>query len=192
MSELPPVVRIRRALVYIHAAMNRAFEFDRGRKADLSMPSAWMLYFIYFYFTKMGDIARINGISRATATDLVDHLERTGYVTRERGTNDKREIFINPTAQTEAWLVGREAKIFSWIHDGMARLRPDERETFCNLLSRFCGYDRDEMFQVDMEHLMGISDITVMKEREGNGKRLFELVEAEMGQKEVKEVKEEW
>ncbi len=47
------------------------------------------------------DIARYLGISTASTTTLLDRLERSGHIVRERHPSDRRSITLRPTAQAE-------------------------------------------------------------------------------------------
>ena len=47
------------------------------------------------------DIARYLGITTAATTALIDRLERSGHLTRERHPTDRRSVVITATAQTD-------------------------------------------------------------------------------------------
>lgn len=44
-----------------------------------------------------GQLAREMGLSTGSVTTMVDRLERSGHVRRERDTEDRRRVFIHPT-----------------------------------------------------------------------------------------------
>ncbi|WP_136678752.1 MarR family transcriptional regulator [Neptunomonas sp. XY-337] len=48
-----------------------------------------------------GELAKEVSITQATVTSILDRLEKKGLVTRERGLEDKRKVWIN--LSTEGW-----------------------------------------------------------------------------------------
>ncbi|MFC3678534.1 MarR family winged helix-turn-helix transcriptional regulator [Bacterioplanoides pacificum] len=53
----------------------------------------------------VGEVAKKVSLSQATVTTIVDRLERGGYVYRERGTADKRKVYVYLTDKAFATLV---------------------------------------------------------------------------------------
>lgn len=47
----------------------------------------------------VGDVARGVSLSQATVTNIVDRLEKRGFVRRERGQEDKRKVYVHLTDQ---------------------------------------------------------------------------------------------
>jgi DNA-binding MarR family transcriptional regulator len=43
-----------------------------------------------------GKLCELTGLSSGTMTALIDRLERAGYVRRERGTRDRRQVLVVP------------------------------------------------------------------------------------------------
>ncbi|MER5885679.1 MarR family winged helix-turn-helix transcriptional regulator [Streptomyces sp. NPDC001941] len=51
-----------------------------------------------------GRIAEMTGLTTGSATRLVDRLERTGWVTRERDSEDRRRVFVRTVPEKAAEL----------------------------------------------------------------------------------------
>jgi DNA-binding MarR family transcriptional regulator len=47
-----------------------------------------------------GDLARITGLTTGAITNVIDRLEKAGYVERERDTKDRRKVFVKPIARS--------------------------------------------------------------------------------------------
>jgi DNA-binding MarR family transcriptional regulator len=56
----------------------------------------------------LGEIARIQGVTPATATTLVTTLESRGWVTREHDTDDRRRVVVSLTEGGEAILASSQ------------------------------------------------------------------------------------
>ncbi|MBS1879567.1 MAG: MarR family transcriptional regulator [Actinobacteria bacterium] len=82
----------------------------------------------------VGALAAAAGITPATATRVLDGLERDGVVRRLRSVGDRRTVAVSLTAEgrrrmqrTRRWLADRERLLLD-------RLAPDEREGAARLL----------------------------------------------------------
>jgi DNA-binding MarR family transcriptional regulator len=49
-----------------------------------------------------GDLARVTGLSTASITGVIDRLEESGFVRRERDTSDRRRVVVHLVAE-RAW-----------------------------------------------------------------------------------------
>jgi DNA-binding MarR family transcriptional regulator len=49
-----------------------------------------------------GDLARVTGLSTASITGVIDRLEESGFVRRERDTGDRRRVVVHLVAE-RAW-----------------------------------------------------------------------------------------
>lgn len=121
-----------------------AHELARGRKNELTFVTGVIIQLAAVMELRMQDIASILEVSKSTVTDYVDYLEKRGYVTRERGTKDRRDIFIVPTPKGKEWVHRSNGITFKYAEDGMARLTPEERKDFLRLLVKFVG-DIDQL-----------------------------------------------
>jgi DNA-binding MarR family transcriptional regulator len=79
------------------------------------------------------------GISRSTATGLVDRFEARGLVTREASSDDRRVISIGVTPRgrdaLEDWALYEESDLGQRI----AALAPTEQRAFVDLVERLTG-----------------------------------------------------
>ncbi len=82
------------------------------------------------------ELAEHLGIRPASATEMVDRLERSGHVRRARDATDRRRVNVVPTeaartASTEAW-----SSLVLGIDHVCAGLSPSERDTVLAFLGR--------------------------------------------------------
>lgn len=80
-----------------HSVMSRFISIPARQQAseDCSMARMRVLWIIdYRRSATPGEIARVLGVSRPTATGLVDPLVRAGYVRRERSARDRRQVVL--------------------------------------------------------------------------------------------------
>lgn len=57
------------------------------------------------------------GISTGSATELVDRLECSGHLHRERGVRDRRRVSLQPTPAAVARVLGELAPLFTALDD---------------------------------------------------------------------------
>ncbi|HEY7267888.1 MAG TPA: MarR family transcriptional regulator [Solirubrobacterales bacterium] len=83
----------------------------------------------------VGKLARAARVRPATATRVLDGLERSGFVRRTRPASDRRTVTVKLTAEgrrrlerTQRWISARERRLFQ-------SLAPDEREQSERLLT---------------------------------------------------------
>ena len=127
------------ALGFVSTVMSMIFGTNKGRKNLLSPGAIEILYSSYFSRICMGDIAGMLEISPSSATDLVNYLEREGYVRRVPDTENRRSIQVIPTEKGEEWILSTEEKIYGFLESGLSRLTPDEQKQFADLCTRFSG-----------------------------------------------------
>lgn len=134
------LVKLRNSLSLVFLGMNNAYGTSKGKKNELSSTGIAILYTSYLRNEpmKMGDISRLYGVSRSTATDYVNHMEKNGYVRRVPGKN-KQEICVEPAEKGMNWIADCEERIRAYMETGLARLSPAEQETLSELLLKFVG-----------------------------------------------------
>jgi|AGTN01.2.fsa_nt_gi Transcriptional regulators len=135
--------RLRFCIEHIYWDLIDVYGIARGRKNELTFVSGVILHLSSVTELRMQDIADILKVSRSTVTDYVDYLEKRGYVRRQRGDKDKRDVFVVPTEKGREWVTRNERQAFDYVNEGMERLTPEERETVIKLLSKFIG-DSDQ------------------------------------------------
>jgi DNA-binding MarR family transcriptional regulator len=150
----PPIIQLRKSIALLQVSMNRIVGKDKGKKDEISSIGISILHFSYHRKMRMSDIARIHNVSKSTATDYIDNLERRGYVRRMKSEDDLRDVFIEPTSKGRKWVEGMNQMIHDYIHEGLSRLDPEEQHQFIALLSKFVGISDDIPYDEVMENLM--------------------------------------
>ena len=114
-----------------------------GRKKEMTLITGLIIYLTIEKGLRMQDIARIFEVNRSTVTEYVDFLEKRGYITRVHGEEDRREVFIEPTAKGKRWAAYCEKLIMRYANSGLKSFTPEERDVFIGLLKKFVGdFDR--------------------------------------------------
>jgi MarR family transcriptional regulator, organic hydroperoxide resistance regulator len=83
-----------------------------------------------------GELALAAGVSRPTATRMLDALEREGVVTRERAADDRRCVHVALTGEGEDRLRAASAERIAWRERIFADLSPSERAETARVLTR--------------------------------------------------------
>lgn len=76
------------------------------------------------------------GIRSASATVLVDRLERSGHIRRVRDDSDRRRVRLTETAAARRDSYAAWEPVIETIDDVARSLSPDERTVVCDFLSR--------------------------------------------------------
>ncbi len=150
----PEIIKLRKSMALLNLAMNRLSGIDRGKKSELSPMAISILYLSYFKKIRMNDIARINNITKSTATDYIDNLENKGYISRVRSESDRRDIFIIPTEKGRKWILDNEERIFAYMRECLSRLTDEEQDLFIHIFFKFVGNDDVLPYDALMETLM--------------------------------------
>jgi DNA-binding MarR family transcriptional regulator len=129
---------------------------DEGKTSEISFTAGSILYNLCYQRMHMQDIARLNGVSKSTATDYIDNLEKKGYVIRVKDESDKRVIYIELTDKGKKWVKKNEDRILKYLEDCTTNLSGEELETFAMLFSRFMGGVDEEPFDKLFEHIMNM------------------------------------
>lgn len=79
------------------------------------------------------------GISRSTATGLVDRLEERGLVAREPGTHDRRVVLISTTPRGRQALDNRALLDESILAQRIAALTPEKQRQFADIVGLITG-----------------------------------------------------
>ncbi len=178
---MDPTARIRLSLGFVSIAINMIFGKDRGRKNILSPGGIEVLYSAYFSRVCMGDIAGMLDISPSSATDIVNYLEREGFVRRIQDRENRRSILVEPTEKCEEWILDIEEKMFGFLESRMAHLTADEQLLFADLCDRFTGVSDSDSLSASIQSLRretGFERVPLIFRREGRLIRLEEAVDA--------------
>jgi len=84
----------------------------------------------------VAELARRLGIRTASATVLVDRLERAGHVERVRDTADRRRVVVTETAAAHAAAHAAWSPVIREIDEVCRALSDDEKEFARDLLAR--------------------------------------------------------
>jgi MarR family transcriptional regulator, organic hydroperoxide resistance regulator len=79
-------------------------------------------------------LAHYAGVAAPTATRMIDSLERTGTVRRERTHDDRRTVLISLTASGRELMARKQQELALRRRTLYERLEPDEREPSERLL----------------------------------------------------------
>ena len=95
-----------------------------------------------------GDIARHTGLTTASVTDVIDRLERKGFVRRVRDTKDRRRVIVEPDRAKLAEL----AEIFSSFQgvftDLLDTYSDEQLLTIADYLNRAAQYSREAIMKL--------------------------------------------
>ena len=136
---MDPTSQLRLSLGFISIVINIIFGKDKGRKSTLSSGAIEVLYSAYFSKICMGDIAGMLKITPSSATDLVNYLEREGYVKRVQDEKNRRSFQVIPTEKGEEWILDTEEKMYGFLESHLGRLAPHEQLMFADFCARFTG-----------------------------------------------------
>ena len=132
--------KLHMSLSLVFLSMCEITGISKGKKNDLSPVSMAIIRGCMLEKLKIGDIARMNGISYGTATKCVINLEKKGFVRREKGDDDGRTVYVLPAEKAFRRVEGIETLMHGYVAAGMSRLQPDKQELFIDLLAEFSGY----------------------------------------------------
>lgn len=94
----PDVARVLDAYPRIYFACHRRHVYDAEQRRLVSAHQASILdHLDAVESTVLSDLAKHMGVTASTMSLAVDRLERSGYVTRERDTADRRRVRIRLT-----------------------------------------------------------------------------------------------
>jgi ubiquinone/menaquinone biosynthesis C-methylase UbiE/DNA-binding MarR family transcriptional regulator len=176
---MDPTSTLRLSLGFVSTAISMLFGTDRGRK-NLSPGAIEILYTSYFSPVCMGDIAGMLEIAPSSATDLVNYLERQGYVTRVQDPQNRRVIRVIPTEKGELWVLDTEEKIYGFLESHLSNLSPDEQVQFASLCAKFSGVSDGISFIASISSFRqdrGKNRISLITRKEGRLLRLEEVVD---------------
>ena len=83
-----------------------------------------------------GEIARYLAVSTASMTAIVDRLEKSGHVRRERHLSDRRSIYVVPTADSDDEVRRTLGDMHERMLDAVMDMSPDEIRIVMDTLGR--------------------------------------------------------
>lgn len=191
---MDPTSRIRLSLGFVSLAICMIFGMDKGRKTPISPGAIEVLYSAYFSRVRMGDIAGMLHITPSSATDLVNYLEREGFVRRVQDEQNRRSILVVPTEKGEEWILDAEERIYGFLKARLERLTPDEQFRFADLCALFSGVSDTFTFTASLKVFKedrGSVRVPLITRKNGRLLRLEEVVDAWHSENKAIEKKEE-
>ena len=149
----PDNVKLEKALVLLYIIGDRVY-LGSAHESGISPIYASILYCSYWWKMSMRDIARINNVTKSTATHYVDHLEKKGFLRRVREDGDRRNIFVELTEQGKKWVESNDKKMERFIESQEPRFTPKEWKTLVSLLSKLVGGLETTPYDKLMENVM--------------------------------------
>ncbi len=86
-----------------------------------------------------GELARHLGVSTASMTAMIDRLERSGHVRRERHETDRRSIYVVPTERSEEDMRRLLGDMHEQMMDAVVEMTPEESRVVLDMLERLQG-----------------------------------------------------
>ena len=127
------VLRSIRRIVRRIGSYSRQIQRDTG----LSVPQLMCLRAIANHDTiTSAAIAELTQLSRPTVSQLVEKLVRSGYVTRERAEQDRRQVHLSLTDAGRESLAGMPRPLEDRFLNRMKDLEPEDREMILVALER--------------------------------------------------------
>ncbi|WP_243227347.1 MarR family winged helix-turn-helix transcriptional regulator [Microbacterium sp. CIAB417] len=83
-----------------------------------------------------GELARYLGVSTASMTAMVDRLEKSGHVRRERHETDRRSIWVVPTVDSDEEVRRTLGDMHERMMDAVIDMSPDETRIVMECLGR--------------------------------------------------------
>jgi len=151
------------SLSLVFMAMCDITEIRKGKKGDLSLIAMSIIRDSIMETITIGDIVRRNQVSYGTATECVINLEKKGYVSRVKGKDDGRAVYVKPTEKARQWFDEMEGRMDKYVKKGLAKLSPAEREALIDLLARFTGYGEEDMREKSLAAAAGAGKNTGLR-----------------------------
>ena len=171
--------RLRLSLGFVSTTFAMLFGTNRGRRSPLGPGAVEILYRSYFSTVCMGEIAGMLGVTPSSAADLVNYLEREGYVCRVRDPADRRRVMVEPTEKGELFVIETEERLYAYLESHLARLSGDEQGIFADLCARFSGVEDSASFTTSVAAFRRDRErarVPLIQRRDGRLLRLEEVV----------------
>jgi DNA-binding MarR family transcriptional regulator len=95
-----------------------------------------------------GGIARHTGLTTASVTDLIDRLERKGFVRRVRDTKDRRRVIVEPDRTKLAELAAVFSSFQGAFTDLLDTYSDEQLITIADYLNRAARYSREAIMKL--------------------------------------------
>ena len=112
--------------IFLQRSMGNWWRF--ARSTGLSMPQFSLMMQMYHRGAcGMSGISERFEITPAAASQMVDKLDKSGYIVREEDPSDRRAKTLNLTDKGRALLEQGIEERFRWVDDLAGKLTPEER-----------------------------------------------------------------
>jgi len=130
-------VVIRNLLIRLYKLQSRLTMMEL-RDLGITGPQLLVLREINGTRRTIGQIAKAVQLSYSTVSGIIDRLERDGLIERKRDTEDRRVVWIQPTASFEE-KKQQKKEFFNKDHEGdwLKELTQEEIDTFVKSLKMF-------------------------------------------------------
>jgi len=91
----------------------------------------------------MGSLAEHFNVSLSTVSQMIDRLEKWGYVERGVSARDGRVKIVSLTEKGEKIIQEAKASYFQQLSKGLSRFSEEEQEMFIGFLQQLAGYLRE-------------------------------------------------
>ena len=118
--------RLRAWRLFFESALTLLDRLDRDTERDTGISIQW--YDVLIHLEQSSDGLRMNELadkilySKSGLTRVVDRMEKAGLVRRYVPENDRRSIFVLPTAKGRQTMEEARARHHQWIDENFSRL----------------------------------------------------------------------
>ncbi|HEY5540098.1 MAG TPA: MarR family transcriptional regulator [Coriobacteriia bacterium] len=126
----------------VNRTMGRAMRVNASAVTPLLPQQYRLLGAISHRSRTLGEIARIQGVTPATATTLVTTLESRGWVTREHDLEDRRRVVVSLTEEGATILAHSQQIAEAAMADVLEPLTPEQLSRLLDGLSVIDGLGR--------------------------------------------------
>jgi DNA-binding MarR family transcriptional regulator len=99
----------------------------------------------------MNVIANRLGVTVATLTVMITKLEKRGYVGRQRGKQDRRQVLVSLTAKGRKAMRAHDAFHKKMVESALADLSPEEERVFMKAIIKIKAFFDQEAEQAEMK-----------------------------------------
>lgn len=104
-----------------------------------------------------GELARYLGVSTASMTAIVDRLEKSGHVRRERHESDRRSIYVVPTISTDSEVRKTLGAMHERMMEAVLDMSPEDSLVVLDTLQRLQAavdkVDAEEPHEAEESHV---------------------------------------
>jgi DNA-binding MarR family transcriptional regulator len=130
---------LRGALHDLLASERRLRSRDPQRPGALSYTQVRALVMLHDEDATAGQLARAAGLTPASVTAMLDHLEQEGMIARRRSTEDRRLVVVSLTARGRELLAEKQARWRARWEEAFADLAPEQLAGAADVMRRMAA-----------------------------------------------------